>query len=376
MRKKLIALACVLCFSFMLTACGNSENKENTQGTGTPSATVTEQPTNTPTEVPTSTPTETPTPTPTETPTPHEHSYTSTTTKEATCSEVGETTYTCDCGDTYKEDIAKINHVESDWIVVTEVTATVDGLQHKVCTVCNEELASEVISCETFVVASGKLEDAPIEWKIVGTTLYVSGTGAIPDFEYRTGQAKLFFPEKTIWNKLVGWQTYADNVEKIVIEEGITKIGKNNFSDFEKVKEIVFADSVTEVGQWAFFKSGVETIDFNNITKFGDQPFGALLNIKHLSIPGTIKTISYGCFYDCESPYLTDIYVEEGVEIIEDHAFDKLPEGCSLHLPSSITKLDILALTKNMTVYVKAGSYAETYLKEKAQYMNLTVITE
>ena len=176
MRNKLIALACVLCFSFMLTACSNSENNENAQGTGTPSATVTEQPSNTPT----STPTETPTPTPTETPTPHEHSYTSAITKEATCSEVGETTYTCSCGDTYKEDIAKISHTESDWIVVKEVEGTENGLQHKVCTVCDVELATEELYPE--VVASGKLSDATIEWKIIGTTLYVSGTGAIPDF--------------------------------------------------------------------------------------------------------------------------------------------------------------------------------------------------
>lgn len=239
-----------------------------------------------------------------------------------------------------------------------------------------ESATTETEEVTEEIVASGFLEDADIEWKIVGTTLYVNGDGEIPNFEYRTGQAKLFFPDETIWNKLVGWQTYTDIVEKIVIGDGITKIGKNNFSDFEKVKEIIFADSVTEIGQWAFFKVGVETINFNNIIKLGNQPFGALSNIKSLTIPGTIKTISYGCFYDCESPYLTDIYVEEGVEVIEDHAFDKFPDGCSLHLPSSITELDILALTENMTVYVKAGSYAETYLQEKAQYMNLTIIVE
>lgn len=43
----------------------------------------------------------------------HEHSYTETITKEPTCTEKGEKTYTCDCGDSYTEEIpAKGHHFE------------------------------------------------------------------------------------------------------------------------------------------------------------------------------------------------------------------------------------------------------------------------
>ncbi len=374
MRKKLIALACVLCFSFMLTACGNSENKENTQGTGTPSATVTEQPTNTPTEVPTSTPTETPTPTPTETPTPHEHSYTSTTTKEATCTELGEKTYTCDCGDTYKEDIAKISHTESDWLVVTEVTATTDGLQQKICTVCNEELASEVVSHETFVVASGKLEGANVEWKIVGTTLYVSGVGEIPDFQFCAAQVRKF-PELFSWDDLVGWQKYDEVVEKIVVEDGITKIGRSNFESFYNVKEITFADSVVEVGSYACNGLGVETINLNNISKVGTQSFGELKKIKSLVVPGTISTISKYCFTGCAN--LTEIYVEEGIVNIKEGAFECLGIiDCTIYLPSSLKSMADSSLSTGMTVYVKADSYAEQAANEYKDNSALTIIVE
>ncbi len=350
MRNKLIALACVLCFSFMLTACSNSENNENAQGTGTP------------------TPTETPTPTP------HEHSYTSEVTKEATCSEVGETTYTCSCGDTYKEDIAKINHTESDWIVVTEVTATTDGLQHKICTVCNEELASEVISCETFVVASGKLEDANVEWKIVGTTLYVSGDGAIPDFEYSALQSRNF-PDVLPWDSLIGWQTYDELVEKIVVEDGITKIGKNNFAYFKKVKEIMFADSVIEIGNYACTGLGIETINLNNITKLGTQSFGELKNLKSLTVPGTINTISKSCFTGCAN--LSEIRIEEGVINIKERAFECLGTiNCTIYLPSSIKSMTDSSLSNGMTVYVKAGSYAEQAANEYKDNSSLTIIVE
>lgn len=41
---------------------------------------------------------------------PHEHSYTASITKEATCTENGTTTYTCSCGDSYNETIEATGH--------------------------------------------------------------------------------------------------------------------------------------------------------------------------------------------------------------------------------------------------------------------------
>lgn len=40
----------------------------------------------------------------------HKHNYTETITKEATCTEVGEKTYTCGCGDSYTEEISATGH--------------------------------------------------------------------------------------------------------------------------------------------------------------------------------------------------------------------------------------------------------------------------
>lgn len=338
-------------------------NNDNTDAAGNTDAGVdTPDSSDTVTSTDESTPTETPEPV-------HEHSYTSAVTKEATCSESGETTYSCDCGDTYKEDIEKISHTESDWIVVTEVTATTDGLQHKVCTVCNEELASEVVSCATFVVASGTLADGNIEWKIVGTTLYVSGEGAIPGFSFSTGQSRRF-PEIYLWDELVAWQPYDEIVEKIVIEEGITEIGKNNFCSFKKVKEIIFADSVIEVDALGCNGLGVESIDLNKITKLGANAFGGLDNLKSLTVPGTIKIISESCFWHCDS--LVDVYIEDGVEIIDNGAFFEVNETCCIHLPASV--IDFGTTVEEYSVepvfewgnnlYVKSGSYAEQFLTE------------
>ena len=67
--------------------------------------------------------------------------------QEATCSQTGIKTYSCIfCGREFeREELPKLPHTESDWIVVTEATTTSEGFKHKVCIVCGEELESETI---------------------------------------------------------------------------------------------------------------------------------------------------------------------------------------------------------------------------------------
>ena len=79
----------------------------------------------------------------------HEHSYTSEVTKEATCTEEGEITYTCECGDTYTETIAMTDHTEGEWEITKEATLISAGEQVKKCTVCGEVLETEVIPANT-----------------------------------------------------------------------------------------------------------------------------------------------------------------------------------------------------------------------------------
>lgn len=230
-----------------------------------------------------------------------------------------------------------------------------------------EEVAEEI-------VASGFLEDADIEWKIVGTTLYVSGVGEIPDFQFCAAQVRKF-PELFSWDDLIGWQKYDEVVEKIVVEDGITKIGRSNFESFYNVKEITFADSVVEVGSYACNGLGVETINLNNISKVGTQSFGELKKIKSLVVPGTISTISKYCFTGCAN--LTEIYVEEGIVNIKEGAFECLGIiDCTIYLPLSLKSMADSSLSTGMTVYVKADSYAEQAANEYKDNSALTIIVE
>lgn len=64
----------------------------------------------------------------------HTHSYTAKVTKEATCSANGIRTYTCSCGDTYTESIAKTAHSYAD--TVSKAACSTQGYTTHTCKVC------------------------------------------------------------------------------------------------------------------------------------------------------------------------------------------------------------------------------------------------
>lgn len=310
-------------------------------------------------------------------------------TKDATCSETGETTYTCDCGDTYKEDIAMISHTESDWIVVTEVVGATNGLQHTVCTVCGEELSVEEIYPE--VVASGAFEGTDITWKIIGTTLYVDGEGAIPGFD----ESGPWFTRcgNGYGNRYIkAWEMYYEVVDEIVLSEGITAIGKNNFAGFSKVTGLAFPSTLTSIGKYALNGMGLTFLDITeNITEIGFNAFGGLNNLTYVYIPGHIKTIPGSCFSGCYN--LSKIVLGEGVTEIEENAFCILAwydldgvrhggsPGFEIYVPKSVTKIGDYAFATGdsygpITVYGKSGSYIEKWVKEVNVQSEVTFVAQ
>lgn len=66
----------------------------------------------------------------------HTHSYTGKVTKAATCTKDGVKTYTCSCGSSYTEVIAKTGHKFGEYKSNVDFTCMEDGTKTAVCSVC------------------------------------------------------------------------------------------------------------------------------------------------------------------------------------------------------------------------------------------------
>ena len=278
------------------------------------------------------------------------------------------------CGN--KEDVKDTSAPNTETTTVeTETSSQEETASQESTEVVKDETETETTPTteenDVEVVASGVLTDATVEWEIIGTTLYVRGYGEIPDFNN--------FPvpsDNSNADLLRDWQPYYEVVEKIVIEEGITKIGNENFANFINTKEIVFADSVVEIGIRSCMGMGLENIDFNNVTKLNTQSFSTLRNIINLRIPGSISYIPDACFSWCDN--LKEIYIENGVTTIKELAFTTQSGhwSCNIYLPESITDFPSDTFNHDTTIYGKSGSNAERLLNEFADEYNITVISE
>lgn len=76
----------------------------------------------------------------------HEHSYTEELTKEPTCDESGEMTYTCACGDTYTEETGRMDHCTDRSEITKEATCEEEGVETFYCIFCGREIYTEKIA--------------------------------------------------------------------------------------------------------------------------------------------------------------------------------------------------------------------------------------
>ena len=68
----------------------------------------------------------------------HEHSYNDAVTKNATCTENGVKTFSCECGDSYTEEIAATGHRFGSYVYNNDATCTNDGTETSTCSICNK----------------------------------------------------------------------------------------------------------------------------------------------------------------------------------------------------------------------------------------------
>ena len=141
--------------------------------------------------------------------------------------------------------------------------------------------------------------ESSVTWKIEGTTLTISGSGAIKDYAHHSDtnhqvtEGTCDTPDCD-YNR--PWASQIESITSIVIEDGVTGIGNCAFRSMSAVTSLSIGNSVTVIGENAF------------------KDCEALTSI---AIPDSVTELKGYCFYSCGS--LNTIEIGTGLTTLDQH---------------------------------------------------------
>ena len=152
-------------------------------------------------------------------------------------------------------------------------------------------------------------------------TMTISGTGEIKDFDGSESAPWHNYFDLTEYSTGYEYSSvYApDFVKKIVIEEGITSIGRYAFSSFDYVTEVVLPESVKIIGDQAFYYCyNLQTIDLSCVEELKDGAFYECDALTSVDL-ASVRRIWPDAFEYCDN--LSEVSVGDSVEWIGENAF-------------------------------------------------------
>ena len=195
-----------------------------------------------------------------------------------------------------------------------------------------------------------------------GKTLTISGTGAMPDFDFPNGNLAPW------WNyEALGMLTSFGNfklegeLKKVVIQDGVTNVSNYALFFLPAATQITLPESVTSIGRYGIalcFKlngislpKAVTAIgDFglagnsftavslpDGLQALGRGAFDACASISGMTLPAAITAVPDKCFNDC-TKLLTVDYKGE-VTAIGERAFEGCKSLTKAPIPAAVTAL-------------------------------------
>ena len=170
-------------------------------------------------------------------------------------------------------------------------------------------------------------ENLTWEYNEVTTTLTITGTGAMTDFEYAGSMP---------------WNTYKDDITNVNLPNGIKRIGKCAFYECSKLESVTIPSSVESIGQSAFFKcTSMNPVTFaagSALESIEKSAFSNCSGLESITIPEGVETIGETAFYGCTG--LTSIDIPGSVESIGPNAFLNCSGLTSISVAASNTVFD------------------------------------
>jgi hypothetical protein len=130
-----------------------------------------------------------------------------------------------------------------------------------------------------------------LSWNIKGTTLTISGTGAMAGLKETVDMEAVSNVQTASSESVVNlmmasaaddssdtefpWSDYQEIVTKLVVEKGVTTIAASAFQSFERLETVTLPDTMEEIGAYAFYDTGLTTITVpDSVTTIGEKALG------------------------------------------------------------------------------------------------------
>lgn len=164
-----------------------------------------------------------------------------------------------------------------------------------------------------------KQKTVTYKYKASNKSLTISG-------KYLKGKLLPDFSEKEGYNEATKydykWSPLRMKVKKIILKDGIKKIGHNAFGDFGKLESVKFPKGLKSIGAYAFCDTRIKKLDLpDEIEEIKSSAFKSTMvsgKIKKLKLPAKLRKIGKAAF---EEQKMSEVTIPSKVEKIETRAF-------------------------------------------------------
>lgn len=199
-----------------------------------------------------------------------------------------------------------------------------------------------------------------------GKTLTISGTGAMPDFDFPNGNLAPWWNYEAL-GMLTSFGSFKleGELKKVVIKDGVTNVSNYALFFLPAATQITLPESVTSIGRYGIalcsklngisLPKAVTAIgDFglagnsftavslpDGLQTLGRGAFDACASLSGMTLPAAITAVPAKCFDDC-TKLLTVDYKGE-VTAIGEHAFEGCKSLVTAPIPATVTELGVSA---------------------------------